>query len=297
MRLLLFLLVTAAVAVGALWAGQYGVGPVIVTNEQEFNIVLFLGTPRKTIDQPGLDLRLPILESIQTLDKRLQYLNAQPVELLIGDETLSVDYYAVWRIEDPLTFSRSYPGGKLEASRAIQRRLKSLVGDKIGKLPLEQVLARAAVLDELDREASEALLEKGVVVLDLRINRTEIPREAESAAFEQMREQRRAISREHRARGEREAREMRARAEREALTTVAAARSQAEITRGDGDAQAAAVYAAAYSHDPEFYGFVRSLEAYRTSLDEHTTLVLPPSHEFFRYLQPGPAPTPAREAP
>jgi membrane protease subunit HflC len=286
MRGFLFLLVVAAIGVGALWAGQYGVGPVIVTKENEFNIVLLLGTPRKTIDQPGIDWRLPILESTQTLDKRLQYLNAQPVELLIGNETLSVDYYAVWRIEDPLAFSRSYPGGKAEASTAIQRRLKSLVGDKIGKLPLQQVLSRAAVFDELDSEASAALLEKGVVVLDLRINRTEIPREAESAAFEQMREQRRAISREHRARGEREAREMRARAEREARTTVAGARSQAEVTRGDGDAQAAAIYAAAYSGDPEFYAFVRSLEAYRKGLEERTTMVLAPDHEFFRYLQP-----------
>ena len=101
-----------------------------------------------------------------------------------------------------------------------------------------------------------------------------------------MREQRRAISRQHRATGEREAREIQAKAEREANTLLAASRSQAEITRGAGDAEAAAIYASAYSQAPEFYAFWRSLAAYRRTLGSRMTLVLPPEHEFFRYLQP-----------
>jgi membrane protease subunit HflC len=101
-----------------------------------------------------------------------------------------------------------------------------------------------------------------------------------------MREQRRAISREKRAIGEREARGLRARAKREARELVAMATSEAVVLRGEGDAQAARIYAQAYGKDPEFFAFVRSLEAYRKTLGEKTTLVVPPDHEFFRYLDP-----------
>ncbi len=287
MRLLFLGLVLAAAAVGSLWAGQFGWGPVVVTNEYEYKIRLVLGSPwREPITEPGLTARVPLLESIETLDKRLQYMDARPVELLIGDETLLVDYYAVWRIIDPLVFRRSYPGGMGDAEKAIQRRLKSLVGATVGRLPLEQLLSRANVLEQLDTEVSAKLAEKGVRVVDVRINRTELPREAEPAAYQQMREQRRAVSREHRARGERAAREIRAKADHEARTILARASANAEVTRGEGDAAAAAIYAAAYEKDTEFYAFLRTLEAYRATVGERTTLVLAPGNEFFRFLSP-----------
>ena len=112
------------------------------------------------------------------------------------------------------------------------------------------------------------------------------------AVFEQMREQRRAISREKRAIGQREAREVRARADRQARELLASARADAQVLRGEGDAESARIYAGAYNKDVEFYAFVRSLEAYRKALGDKTTLVVPPDHEFFRYLdltptQPG----------
>ena len=114
-----------------------------------------------------------------------------------------------------------------------------------------------------------------------------------------MREQRRARFRELRAVGDRRAREIRATAERDARLTLARAQSEAEIARGIGDAESAAIYAAAYGKDPEFYAFVRSLEAYRATLKGRTTLVLPPDHEFFRFLDPRMAgtDTPAVSAP
>jgi membrane protease subunit HflC len=298
MRGLFSLLLLVATLVGTLWAGQFGWGPTVIVNQWEHKIPLLLGAPwREPISEPGLTWRIPLVETMTTLDKRLQFLDAKPVELLIGNETLLVDYYAIWRIIDPLLFLRSYPGGIPDAERAIGRRLRSQVGATIGRMPLEQLLARAKVIDDLGSEVSVALAEKGVEVVDVRINRTELPRDAESAAYEQMREQRRAISREHRAKGEREAREIRAKTEREARTLVAEATAKSEITMGEGDAEAAAIYAAAYGNDPEFYNFVRSLEAYRLSLRQHTTMVLPPDHEFFRYLQSGGDVATPRQAP
>jgi membrane protease subunit HflC len=283
----LLLLILVAVLVGSIWLGQYGVGPVVITNEDEFNLILTLGNPtRDPITEPGLTLRTPFLDTVVTLDKRLQYLNAEPAALLIGNETMLVDYYAIWHITDPLAFRRSYPRER-DAEVALQARLKSLVGATIGRLPLQLVLSRGAVLDDLDSELSAALEGKGIEVVDLRINRTELPKDTEASAFARMREERRAISREHRAKGEREARELRAKAEREARTLQAEARSRAEVARGQGDAEAAAIYADAYGRDAEFYSFVRSLQAYRATLGERTTMVLPPDHDFFRYLDSG----------
>jgi len=224
---------------------------------------------------------------VKTFDKRLQYLNAKPVEMVIAKgDRLIIDYYAIWRIDSALDYLMSFPEGMQSAEQRIQRAINGKVGARIGTLELSQLLERAEVLDQLDEESSEEMAGTGVMVVDVRLNRTEIPKNAEPAAFAQMREQRRALAREYRVDGEREARTARAEAERTARTTIAEARSEAEVIRGEGDAESAHTYAQAYGKDPEFYAFVRSLEAYRKTLGERTTMVLAPDHEFFRFLDP-----------
>jgi len=215
------------------------------------------------------------------------------VEMLIeGGDKLVVDFYVVWRIVDPLEFRRSFPPPQhmRNAEGRIQKSVNGLVGATVGGLELRQLLQRAEVLDRLAGKSTEQLEGKGVEVVDIRLNRTEIPPNALPAAYQQMREQRRAISREYRVAGEREARTIRAGANREARTTVAGARSESEILRGEGDAEATRIYAEAYGKDPDFYAFVRSLEAYRRSIGDKTTLVLPPDHDFFRFLGAGTGP-------
>jgi membrane protease subunit HflC len=291
MRWVFGLLIGLGTAAGVVWAGQYGLGPAVVVNEWEYKIPLLLGAPwRETLSQPGLTWRIPLIEEMVTLDKRLQLLDAEPVEMQIESERLSIDYYAVWKVVNPLAFRRSFPGGSADARLVIQRQLKSVVGAAVGRMSLAELLARAKIVDGLDEAISSSLASKGIEIVDVRINRTELPEEARNAAYDQMREQRRAISREYRARGERQAREIRAKADREAHTVLAEARSKAEITRGEGDAEAAGIYAAAYGRDPEFYAFLRSLQAYRNTLNVNTTLVLSPDHEFLRYLDPRVAP-------
>jgi membrane protease subunit HflC len=291
MRWVFGLLIGLGTAAGVVWAGQYGLGPAVVVNEWEYKIPLLLGAPwRETLSQPGLTWRIPLIEEMVTLDKRLRLLDAEPVEMQIESERLSIDYYAVWKVVNPLAFRRSFPGGSADARLVIQRQLKSVVGAAVGRMSLAELLARAKIVDGLDEAISSSLASKGIEIVDVRINRTELPEEARNAAYDQMREQRRAISREYRARGERQAREIRAKADREAHTVLAEARSKAEITRGEGDAEAAGIYAAAYGRDPEFYAFLRSLQAYRNTLNVNTTLVLSPDHEFLRYLDPRVAP-------
>ncbi len=287
MRWFFLLLLVLGAAAGTIWAGQFGIGPAVVVNQWEYKIPLLLGAPwREILSEPGLTWRLPLLEEMVTIDKRLQFLDAEPVEMQIESERLAIDYYAIWRVNDPLLFRRSFPGGTRSAEEVIQRQLKSVVGATVGRMTLEELLARAELVGELDKEISANLGSKGVEIIDVRINRTELPMEAKTAAYDQMREQRRAISREHRARGERASREIRARADREARTVLAEARLRAEVTRGQGDAEAAGIYARAYGEDPEFYAFVRSLQAYRETLSRNTTLILSPDHDFLRYLDP-----------
>jgi len=288
MRAALFaLLLLAAVAVALLWAANFGLGPVIITREDQHKLVLRLGNPVQNLDEPGLSVRIPFLDEVRVYDRRLQYLNAKPVEMLIArSEKLIIDYYSVWRITDALAFLRNYPGGVSEAEKRIQETVNSLVGAKIGSLDLAALLDRADSVSTFDEESMADLRGTGVEIVDVRLNRIELPRAAEPAAYRQMREQRIALARSYRAVGDRRAREIRANAEREARLIVAKASAQADITRGEGDATSARLYGEAYGRDPEFYAFVRTLEAYRASLGENTTMVLPPDHELFRFLDP-----------
>lgn len=303
MRIFFFLVVLGAIVVGALWAAQYDQGPIVINQADEYRLVLRFGAPKAELIEPGVAktrsigplelpfeipfIRLPFMDEVLVFDKKIQYLNAAATEIEIaGNERLIVDFYALWQIQSPLGFRRSFPGGMDEAEERIQRTVVSLVGDAIGGLTMAELLARAEVLETLNERATLDLADNGVRVIDVRINRTELPLPTEKATFEQMREQRRAISREKRAIGQREAREIRAKADREAREIVAEARAESEVLRGQGDAEAAAIYAAAYSKDADFYAFVRSLEAYRKTLGQNTTLVVPPDHEFFKFLDP-----------
>lgn len=289
MRFLYFVVVISAFLVGSvLLAAQYEQGPLVINREYQYRNILWLGKPVREMTEAGYFFpRIPVLHEVQIFDKRLQYLNAAANEIEIQDnERLIVDYFIVWQIESPLEFRRSFPAGIESASELIQKRVGSLVGDAIGDLTITELLGRNEALDDLGERASAELKSNGVRIVDVRINRTELPLKAENATFEQMREQRRAISREKRAIGEREAREIRAKAEREARELLATANAEAQVLRGEGDAEAARIYAEAYSEDAEFYSFVRSLEAYRKTMGEKTTMVLAPDHEFFRYLDP-----------
>ncbi len=303
-RILFGMIVLGALAVGLLWAAQYDKGPLVINRADEYRLVLRLGKPVAELTEAGVGrmgdtewpfIRLPLLDVVEVFDKKIQYLNAAATEIeIVGNERLIVDYFVLWQIRSPLEFRRSFPGGMNEAKERIQRTIGSLVGDSVGGLTMAELLARAEVLETLDEIATQELASNGVSIIDVRINRTELPLPTEQATFEQMREQRRAISREKRAIGEREARELRAQADRDARELLAQANADAQVLRGEGDAEAARIYAEAYQVDAEFYAFTRTLEAYRKTIGENTTMVLPPDHEFFRYLDPSSGVAPGR---
>jgi membrane protease subunit HflC len=281
---LLALLLAAGVVTSAL-----GLGPVIVNREGELRLAFLLGDPVAVITEPGPALTWPFVR-VDTFDGRWQHLPSEPREVsTLDQERIVIDHYVVWRIADPLQFRTTFPAGMLEAQKQIDQQARGQLREVVGQKRLMQVLKaeREAIMEEITRRAADAVKRFGVEIADVRLNRTELPRGTEENVHARMRAERERLARKHRAEGEEEARTIRAEADREAQVLVAEARRDSEMERGKGDAEAARIYAEAYSQDPDFYAFVRGLEAYRNTLGERTTLVLPPDHEFFRLFQSG----------
>ena len=280
-------LVLGLLGVGLVFAGRVGLGPLVITREDEQNLILFLGSPQR-VTPPGPALRWPLVETAETYSRRWLNLNARPDTIQTGDgEQLIVDSYAIWRIRDPKEFKRTFPSGTEAAETGIDRSVRDDVREVIGRHTLEEVLdsQRDAIMREITARTQAKVQGFGIEVADVRINRTELPQSVEESVFARMKTERERLARGSRAEGDERARRIRADADREATVIVANAKRDADIARGVGDAEAARIYAEAYGADPEFYRFVRSLEAYRHAIDEETTLVLSPDAEFFRFLE------------
>ena len=288
-RFILLLLVLAAVCVGAVAAGQIGVGPVIITREDEQKMVLRFGEFQATT-APGIDWHWPFIETVERYERRWLYLSTAPASIQTKDgEELVVDNYVVWSVGDPRKFREAfgYPNGETTAADRIDRVVRDDVREVIGRHTLIEVLndERVAIMTDIASKTRESLVEYGIVVADVRINRTELPGGTERSVYERMKTERERLAKRNRAEGAENARRIRAEAEREARVIVAEATRDAEITRGEGDAEATRIYAEAYGTDPEFYAFMRSLEAYRKTIDADTTLVLSPESEFFQFFE------------
>lgn len=289
-RLLFAALVLVAAVVALVWAGELGIGPVVITREGEQKLVLQFGNPRLVITQPGLDLRVPLVETVRRFDARQLYFDSETQLVQTQDEErLVVDHYVIWRIGDPLLFYKSFPGTRADAEAQIDRTVRADVRSVIGRHELDEVVTgrRVEIMQTITRESAEQLREFGLGIVDVRISRTELPPGTEANVFARMRAERERLARKYRAEGEEKAREIRARGDRRARVLVAEARREASTLRGEGDAKAARIYAEAYEPNAAFYSFVRSLEAYRKTIGSRTTLILPPEHEFFQILGQG----------
>ena len=287
-RLLVSVLLVFAAAVGLIVAGSVGWGPVVITREDEQKIILRLNEARR-VTEPGVSLRIPLIERAAPYSRRWLYLNTEADTIQTRDgEQLTVDNYVIWRIADAIEFSRSFPGamGMTEAQKRLDRAVRDDVREVIGRHTLSEVLneKREPVMLSITEKTRSTVAEYGIEVADVRINRTELPKQTEGSVFARMVTERERLAKKSRAEGEEQARRVRAEADREALVIVAEARRDAEIARGLGDAEATRIYAEAYGTAPEFYSFMRTLEAYEKTIGEHTTLVLSPKSEFFQFF-------------
>lgn len=250
-------------------------------------IVVQLGEPVRTVQEPGLYFKLPLVQNVLYFDKRLLAYDAAPKEILTKDkQQLVVDNFSRWRIRDPLQFYRTVRNEAGAQSR-LDDVIYSIVRENLGRHTLREIMneKRTEVMAEVTKESDAKARDYGIEVADVRIKRADLPEKNELNVFNRMRTERERLAKKFRAEGDEEARKIRSESDKEVQILTAEARKQAEITRGQGDAQAVKIFADAYGRDPEFYQLVRTLEAYRNSITDGTTLILSPNSEFFRYLK------------
>jgi len=261
---------------------------IFTIDETEQAIVLEFARYVRTIDEPGLHFKTPFIQTVHRIERRILYADAPATELITKDlEWLVVDSFVRWQIINPRLFVES-----VRDEHGARARLNTVAVSKLRHVLARHNLwdiigaERLVIMETVGRHVNEvAQREFGIKVIDVRIKRADLPRGVEEAVFARMRAERERMAKEARAEGEQEALKIRAEADREVVVIRAEAEKEARILRGEGDAIAAGIYAAAFGQDPEFYAFVRSLEAYERFLGGGTTLVLGADSPLFRFLQ------------
>ncbi|MSO75348.1 MAG: protease modulator HflC [Alphaproteobacteria bacterium] len=274
-------------------AGVLAFSSIFTVHQTQQALVLQFGQPIRVVKQAGIEFKLPFIQNVVYFDKRaLEY--APPAEEIIAadQKRIVVDTYAIFRITDPLLFFQSVgteTGVRARLSGIMSASLRRVVGNQtMGALLSEE---RTEIIREIRQVVNEAAVKFGIDVLDVRLRRADLPEANAQAIYARMQSEREREAREFRAQGAELAQRIRARADRERTVIIAESHRQSETLRGQGDSEAIATYANAYNRDPEFYGFYRSMKAYREALgDSDTSFVLSPDSEFFRYFGALPRP-------
>jgi membrane protease subunit HflC len=256
-------------------------------NQTEQALLLQFNAPREIVTEPGLHTKIPWVQSVVFLDKRLLNLEAPSEEVIAQDKKrLVVDAFARWRILDPLRFYQS-----LYDLDTAQLRLTPILSSNVRRVLGSQNFAAVLsarrgelmrdIRDNMNRDSGNF----GIRIVDVRIRHADLPAENSQAIYNRMKQERAREANEYRAEGSEIYQRIRARAEREQTVLVAEATRESSILRGRGDAEKTRILAEAYGQDPDFFAFYRSMQAYETALPgDNTTLVTSPNSDFFRYF-------------
>ena len=264
---------------------------VFVIPEGQTALVLNLGKVVRSDLKPGLHFKLPLVESIRRFDRRLQVLAAQPERYLTSErKDVSVDFFAIGRIEDVRAFYRATGGDESAASERLAPIIKDALRNEINSRTLQQVVSgsRADVIGKQLENINAGARNLGVSIVDLRIKQIDLPTDSRviGDVYSRMRAQRQQVARRLRAEGEEQANQIRAKADRDRAVILAEAERDAQTLRGQGDAEATRLYAEAASRDPGFFAFQRSLEAYRKSFSSgDNVIVLERDDPFLQYMR------------
>jgi modulator of FtsH protease HflC len=280
--------VLVLVAVGLVVAGVFAMSSLFIVDQTEQALLLQFGKPVRVIRQPGLGVKWPFIQNVVYFDKRLLDVEPPPEEVIASDQKrLVVDTYTRYRITDPLLFYQTV--GSEEAVRA---RLIAMVSGTlrqvIGNVPLSALLSvqRAAIMGQIRDDMKTAAASFGIDVVDTRIRRADLPPENSQAIYARMQSERQQQAALYRAEGAQAAQSVRANADRERTVILADAQRDAQKVRGEGDAKAIDIYAAAYGKDKDFFAFYRSMQAYRDAFGgNNTSFVLAPEGGFFRFFE------------
>ena len=243
------------------------------------------------MNEPGLHFKLPPpFQNVTYFDKRILTIDTPDSDRFITSEkkNLVVDSFVKWRISDPKLYYVSVQGREADAVFRIQQSLKDALNNEIGKRTVNDMVsgARDKVMQDISSKVNVDAGKIGVEIVDVRLKRVEFSDEIKDSVFKRMESERKKVANELRSTGFADSEKIRADADRQREVILAEAIKRAQSVKGDGDAKAAAIYAAAFGQNPEFYNFYRSLEAYRNSFrNKGDVVVTEPTSEFFRYLK------------
>jgi membrane protease subunit HflC len=271
----------------AVIAAIIGYSSLFTVYQTRLALVVRLGQPVRVVTEPGLNWKYPLIDTVIYVDKRILDLENPAQEVIASDQKrLVVDAFARYKIKDALLFYQSV--GSVEGANA---RLSTLLNAALRRVLGESTLTHvvrddratlmARVREQLDREAAAF----GITVVDVRIRRADLPEQNSQAVYQRMQTERQREAAEFRANGSQKSQEIRARADRDVTVLIAEAQSKAEQTRGEGDAERNRIFAEAFTRDPDFFAFYRSMQAYETGLRANDTrMVIKPDSDFFRYF-------------
>jgi modulator of FtsH protease HflC len=278
---------TIALIVVILGLFLLGASPFFIVDVTETAIVVQLGKPVQTATEPGLYMKVPFIQEVTYFDKRLLDYDSDAQDVITQDKkTLLLDNFAKWRIVDPLKVYQNF-----QSQRGARQRLGDIIYSELrvelGRHDLLEIVStgRADLMKIVTQRSHEKASAYGIEVQDVRIKRADLPEQNEKAVFARMQAERERQAKQYRAEGAEEAQKIRSEAEKDKEILLAEAYKESEELRGGGDAKAFRIYADAYRQDPRFFEFTRSMEAYKKTFKDKSTLVMSPDSEFFRYLK------------
>lgn len=277
-----FLVIVGVIA--AILASQ----SVFTVSEQQKAIKFRFGEIVNDDYQPGLHIKFPIVNSVVKFEDRV-LTRTNPTEEFLTNEkkNLFVDFFVKWRITDVAQFYRATGGDETAGSDRLIEIIKDGIRGEFAKRTVVEVVSaeRSELMDDMLEKAGKTAAELGISIVDVRVKRIDLPDEVSTSVYSRMRQERKRVADQLRAEGKEAYARIVADADRQRVVILAEAYREAEELRGDGDAQSADIYARAYTRDPEFFTFYRSMQAYRNSIGtEGDILVLQPDSEYFQYL-------------
>ncbi len=281
---------TASVVVLLAIVAIIGSRSLFIISETERGVLLKFGEVVRDDIMPGIYFKVPVMNQVKKFDARVLTLDSRPARFLtVEKKNVEVDSYAKWRIIDVKGYYTSTNGDENRAQRLLEQRINEGLRNEFAQRSLQEVVSgeRDQLMIDLTKQLNEFTQSSlGIEVVDVRVKKIDLPDSVSGPIFNRMAAERKREAKEHRSKGEEQAAIIRADADKQRTILEAQAYKQAELLRGEGDAGAAAIYANAFDRDPEFYAFVRSLNAYRATFSgKQDVMVLSPDSQFFEYFK------------
>jgi membrane protease subunit HflC len=283
-------------ALGPILAGALAIlvlaSSTLFTVDQRQNAIVFqLGEVKDVITSPGLHVKWPLLQNVRQFDMRiLTFDDSEPLRFITSEKKpVLVDSFVKWRIINVKQFYVSVQGDEFRAATRIKQTISGGLQNEFNKRTVHEVVSgeRDKIMEDVREKADQELRrDLGVEIVDVRLKRVDLPQEVSESVYRRMEAERKRIANELRSTGSAEAERIRADADRQREVILAEAYRDAQKIKGEGDAKGAAIYAQAFSQNPEFFAFYRSMEAYKSSFKgKSDLLLLEPNSDFFRYLK------------